>query len=215
MTSPFPPPTHPTMYRATGLLRGQYRPHQEAFTKGSFVADDGLEFPCVLVGTVARFLQHHPEILETQQIWRVWPRTFPDSPGLFFQIWAVHRGKDYEGQAALSASVNAFSIRGIVVYQDETAGKLAVRIQRNQRPPEGKEQERRWKPFNLVIDGFLPGTVMGQFWELDCCREGELLLIEDARFIQDMNRPKQSKPNSTELKPKLKLEGKPTFTGGE
>lgn len=210
MTSPFPPPIHPTMYRATGLLQGQYRPNKEVFTKGIFAADDGLEFPSVLMGTVARFLQHHPEMLETQQIWRVWPRTFPDSPGLFFQIWAVNHGKEHEEQATQSAGVNAFSIRGIVVYQDETAGKLAIRIQRNQKPPEGKEQSRCWKPFNLVIDGFLPGAVMGQFWELDCCREGELLLIEDARFIQDMNRPKQSKPNLTKPKPKLMCQGKQT-----
>jgi len=185
MTGYFLPPDHPKMYQAVGLLRGQYLPSAENFTKGFFLTNDGIRFPAIVSGHTASRLQNHPEWINDQTCWSVWPRMRKDSAELFLRLITIKRGKDEAVRTLIEANIDWFSIRGVVVKHDSTAGKISIRIQRNEKPPEGKERMVIWQPFNLQIEGFLPGVAVGQFWELQCRRDRDRLILEDAHLVEE------------------------------
>lgn len=195
MTNPFPPPDFPTMYRCIGLVRGQYLPSVDSFSAGVLIAEDGSKYPAFLLNKVSKWLSDNPDQLSQSHIWSVWPRTLKDSPGLFLHLMCISHPQDETRQKAIAAAVDYFSIRGVVVFQDD--GKLGVRIKRNQKPPQGKEKATAWQPFIVVVDGFLPTAKRGQFWELDCCRDGERLVMEDARLIAEASKHKEKGKEAT------------------
>jgi len=196
MTNPFPSPDFPTMYCCIGLVRGQYLPSSDAFTKGILLTEDGFKYPAVLLGKLGKFLQDNPRQLNQSHIWSVYPRTRKESLMLFFQLVRVCRPLDEKRQKVIAAGVDYFSIRGVVMFKND--GKLGICIKRNQTPPVGEEKAQRWQPFIIVVNGFLPTAKCNQFWELDCYRDGERLVMEDARMIQDALKHKEKlKENST------------------
>lgn len=218
MNSPFPPPNFPTMYRCIGLVQGQYFPSIDDFSQGIFIATDGSKYSSVLLSGVAKRLQASPTQLGKSHIWSVWLRTLKESPGLFLQLIYIYRPTDKTSPKVIAASVDYFSVRGVVFSQGE--GKLSICIKRNQKPPVGEEKAQRWQPFTVVVDGFLQKQVQGQFWELDCKREGERLVMEDARPIQELlSKPKtngvvaiESATNTAPLENSIDWEG---LIGGE
>jgi hypothetical protein len=181
----FKTPECTTQYRAIGLVRGQYLPSLEAFNKGILLTDDGEKFPAVIFDGLTQQLQKHPErIIDAQFFWNVWPRTLPDEPRLSFELSALRSSREEEQQTRLIESINYFSIRGVVATQDAGAGKLVIRIERNSDTWSGKKQDEQLEPFNLEIEGFLPSEALGQFWDLDCCRDGQKLVMEDAHLVE-------------------------------
>ena len=191
----FLPPDWATQYRAIGLVCGQYLPSLEAFEKGVLLTDDGKQFPAVLFYRLARRLDQHPEQLDAQLFWSVWPQTIPDEPRLFLELNALRSSRDEQQQTRLTGSVNYFSIRGVVVSQDASTGKLAIRIERNKTPRPGRER-KDLQPFDLEIEGFLPSDAVGQFWDLDCCRNGDRLVMEDAHLVTESPPPIEKAENS-------------------
>lgn len=186
------------MYRCVGLVRGQYFPSSDVFTQGFVLTDDGCRFPAGLLGQVAKWLTVNPDQLNQSHVWLVWPRQRSGLPSLFFQLVRVYQSPD-EKLYRSAASVNYFSIRGVVQSQED--GRLSIRIERNSLPPQGKEKAKRWQPFIMVVEGFLPESARGQFWQLDCYRDGERLVMEDGRPLQDA--------------PKCKEKGKETLTAAQ
>ncbi|MBC7515724.1 MAG: hypothetical protein H7237_04725, partial [Alkalinema sp. FL-bin-369] len=49
---PIPPPSEPTQYRATGVVRGTYQPSDEQYTRGEMLMADGSRAEAVLLGRV-------------------------------------------------------------------------------------------------------------------------------------------------------------------
>lgn len=182
----FKTPRYTTQYRAVGLVRGQYLPSLEAFNKGILLTDDGEKFPAVIFDGLTQQLQKHPErIIDAKFFWNVWPRTLPDEPRLSFELSALRSSREEQQQTRLIESINYFSIRGVVATQDAVTGKLVICIERNSDTWSGKKQDERLEPFNLVeIEGFLPSEALGQFWDLDCCRDGQKLVMEDAHLVE-------------------------------
>ena len=202
----FQTPDCATQYRAIGLVRGQYLPSLEAFQKGVLLTDDGVNFPAIMFKRLARQLQKHPERLNTHLFWSVWPRNQPNEPGLFLELNALRSSRDEQQQVRLTRSVNEFSIRGIVVFQDAVIGKLAIRIERNRTTRQGLSQSEFSEPFNLELSGFLPGQALGQFWELECCRDGEHLVMENAHLVTE------SPPRQLELPMKASIGEQPDYS---
>lgn len=188
------------------MVRGQYLPSLEAFQKGVLLTDDGVNFPAILFERLARQLQKHPERLNTQLFWSVWPKPQPHEPGLCIELNGLRSSRDEQQQARLTRSVNEFSIRGVVVFQDAVIGKLAIRIERNRTTQQGLSQSELSEPFELEISGFLPGQALGQFWELECCRDGERLVMEDAHLVTE------SPPRQLELPMKASIGKKPDYS---
>lgn len=181
----FKTPRYTTQYRAVGLVRGQYLPSLEAFNKGILLTDDGEKFSAVMFDGLAQQLQKHPErIIDAQFFWNVWPRTLPDEPRLSFELSALRNSREEQQQTRLTESINYFSIRGVVATQDAVTGKLVICIERNSNTWSGKKQDKRLEPLNLEIEGFLPSEALGQFWDLDCCRDGQKLVMEDAHLVE-------------------------------
>ena len=190
MTGYFSKPDHPKMYRAVGLLQGKYLPSAENATKGFFLASDGTQFPAIISGHTASRLQNHPEWIHEDFCWSAWPRMRKEPPQLFFRLISVKSGKDEAEQTLIEANVDLFSIRGVVAKYDST-GKLTIRIRRNEKAPEGKERLFSWRPFYLDIEGFLPSGELGQFWELQCRRDRDRLVLEDAHLVQGASLPQK------------------------
>jgi hypothetical protein len=180
----FQSPDYAAQYRAIGLVRGQYLPSLDAFEKGVLLTDDGEEFAAVMFDRLAQQLQKHPERINTLLFWSVWPKTLQDEQGLFLELNALRSSRDEQQQTRLTRNINYFSIRGVVVAQDAGAGKLIIRIERNRTTQSGKKQDEHLEQFNLEISGFLPGEAVGQFWDLDCCRDGQNLVMEDAHLVE-------------------------------
>lgn len=189
---------YPTQYLCIGLMIGRYFPSIDAQTQGVLVTEDGYSFPCKVEGSASRFLEQHPELLSESHIWGVWPRTLKESPGLFLTLKSIRPQNNTTQEQEQIVLVDCFCIRGIVVFQNNKLEKLAIRIQRNLKPPKGHQKEKRWQPFTVIVDGFLPEKALGQFWELNCRREGERLVVDDAKFIQEMGLPPKN-PKATAI----------------
>ncbi len=181
------PPDTPTQYRAVGFLRAQYLPSADKFRQGTLVTDDGL-FPAELNHDLANWLKKNPDQLEQPNLWMVYPRKSDSSPGLTF---SARRLADES-----TSNANYFSIRGQLWGWDEEKGKLVMRIRRNEEPPPRLKHTPLWKPFYLEIQGRLPvEKKRGQFWEFKCFRDGESLLLEDGRMIEDAAEMKEIEDN--------------------
>lgn len=178
MSSFFPPPDWATQYRAIGLVFGQYLPSLEAFDQGVLITDGGEKLSAVLSQRMARRVQKHPEQLNARGFWSAYPKTLPVAPRLLLELNALRNSRDEQNYDRFANNVNRFSIRGVVVSQDAGTGKFAIRIERNEKPPQGDDRSSE-----LEIEGFLPSDAVGQFWDLDCCRNGDCLVVEDARLV--------------------------------
>ena len=185
MTGYFLTPDHPRMYQAIGLLRGKYLPSEENSTRGFFLTSDGAKFPAIVSGHTVSRLKNHPEWIEEDSCWAAWPWMRKELPQLFFRLISVKLGKDEAERTLIEANVDRFSIRGVVAKYDSTAGKLTIRIRRNEKAPEGKERIFSWRPFYLDIQGFLQNAELGQFWELHCRRDHDRLVLEDAHLVEE------------------------------
>ncbi len=188
----------PKLYMSFGVLRGQYQPSQDVFSKGVLVTEDGVQFPAIVQPKLEQQIQQQPELLNTQQIFGVWPCTSAESLKLFMKLKGV-RKEDSQQPGYPTAEVDKFSICGVVVSQDQEAGKLVIQIKRNGKIPPGKELDPALQPFNLEISGELPDKAVGQFWELTCARQGEQIVITEANLLVE-SPPAIKKPQACAIK---------------
>ena len=193
MNNPFPPVDHPTMYRCVGLIEGQYFPSIDAFNRGVLLTNDGDKFPTLLLGKTVKQLQENPDQLGKSHVWSTWVKTLKESPGLLLRLIRIHKTTDVRKQKIIEG-INYFNIRGLLIFEE--GGQIGLRITRNQKPLEEQEL-KKWQTFVVVIDGFLPNAVSNQFWELDCRREGERLVLDNGTLICDAP-PRQKKKQQGE-----------------
>ena len=205
----FMPPEYPLMYRAVGQVQGRFIPSVKIITKGVFLTDDGLLIPAKLKGRVSMMAKQEPEIIQGEKIWSAYPHT---EVAPWFKKMRKFLPKDEAIEAAktlppptfwlelrdlrerlkgidpenLRQNNNYFSVRGKILKQNQDEGKLIVRICRNKIPPD-KQNQPQYQPFDLILDGFLPGNVESQFWDLDVSREGEVLILENGSFVADLS----------------------------
>lgn len=190
------------LYMSVGAIRGQYQPSEDVFTKGVLLTEDGTLFPAIVQSDLVQLLQQQPELLNTPQIFGVWPCTSPESPELFLKLKGL-RKEDSQQPGKLSADVDQFSIYGVVVSQDQASGQLVIQIKRNGQTPLGLEQDPAWQPFTLEISGKLPDNAVGQFWKLECCRHGGQLVLKEAHlFVSPPREPKKLIASETIAQPK-------------
>lgn len=227
----FMPPQFPLMYRAVGQVRGRYIPTIKKVTKGVLLTDDGISIPAKLVARAGLIGKTEPELIQGEKIWSVYPQTevaswferilpfLPDEeaiaalktqpmPALWVEIRDLRELSGSKTIEELLQYNNYFSIRGQIIKQDEQQGKLTIRICRNKIPP-GKEKNSEYQPLDLIIDGFLPGNVKGQFWDLDVSREGDILIVDNGTFVADLSPPEPESPvPSPQNQVKTKEKGK-------
>ncbi|WP_421655559.1 hypothetical protein [Leptothermofonsia sp. ETS-13] len=199
---PIPPPSEPKQYRAIGLLRGQYSPSEEQFTRGTLKTVDGTEIEAVLLGRVMSLVRNHLDLSE-DHLWVVYPRTRESQENLHAQIVGVwepeklSKNKDQDGEGTAEESGEPaqteaggeslspgyeddyFSIRGEVVFYSAEEKQVAVKIQQAARKSSSKA-----KAFKLQLEGALDSPkTLGYFWDLHVKRVGTSLVITDGTAI--------------------------------
>ncbi|HAZ49899.1 MAG TPA: hypothetical protein DCZ55_36975 [Cyanobacteria bacterium UBA11371] len=200
---PIPPPSEPMQYRAIGLVRGQYTPSDEQFTRGNLNVSDGQAIDAVLLGRVMSLVKNHLD-LATEHLWVVYPRTRQLDNNLHMQIvgvWepenlnkASQPAEETTPEPTVEVSDDAkiedgyFSIRGEVIFQAQDNEQIVVKIR--QTPKTDKEEA---KYFKLTLKGVLDKKAVGHFWDFQVKRQAEALVIQQAEDI-GLIRPK--KPSS-------------------
>lgn len=189
-------PSEPQLFfQAVGLVRGQYLPSTEKLGSGILLLDDGVIAPTNLLASAVYTVKKHPNLLESPQVWIVYPRVqVKNPPFLNFAIRGARLPLEGEDAEVINQSVDDFSIRGIVTYTNRKAGNFVVKVYRNFMP--WKEQEgTKYKPHIFTITGVLPSESLpcGQFWDLKVKRVADQLVLEDATFITQVFEPKKPK----------------------
>lgn len=210
MTNPvLLPPIMPLEYRAIGIVRGRYLPSQKKITRGTLVTQDGAILPANLTETAGWLIKLKPDLIETEQVWVAWPRT--DENILHMQLKNLRLPLEGQTIDDVSEGVDYFSVRGEIVNQDPHTGTINIRICRNIIPLKGGLR-KRYLPFILAIEGFLPGKVDGQFWDFDVSREGNKLILEDANFQAQVvfELPPKEEPQKGKKGKGKKTVGKPS-----
>ncbi len=199
---PIPPPSEPKQYRAIGLLRGQYSPSEEQFTRGTLKMVDGTEIEAVLLGRVMSLVRNHLDLAE-DHLWVVYPRTRESQDKLHAQIVGVwepeklSKNKEQEGEGTADESGEPaqtesageslspgyeddyFSIRGEVVFFSAEEKQVAVKIQQAARKSSSKA-----KAFKLQLEGTLDSPkTLGYFWDFHVKRVGTSLVITSGTAV--------------------------------
>jgi hypothetical protein len=181
-------------FQAVGLVRGQYLPSAGTPGQGILLLNDGLMTPTNLLASAAYTVDKHSELLESPQVWIVYPRPMQESPRLHFAIRGVRNPLHGEDAEVIEQSVDSFTIRGIVSYHNADSGEFAVRVYRNFRPWYELDGTK-YKPYSFTIAGILPSSspAYGQFWNLKVKRVSDQLILEDAAFVAQVLSPKEPK----------------------
>ncbi|NKB17069.1 MAG: hypothetical protein HC770_01370 [Pseudanabaena sp. CRU_2_10] len=124
----------------------------------------------------------------------VYPRTRDKAGDLHIQIagvWApVEMGKA-EQPAEPSVDDGYFSVRGEVIAQSLEDNQVFIKVRRSgpnsSKPvPPRKDGSKAITKFKLCLSGILPTNAVGQFWDINAQRQGNVLKILDANFIANI-----------------------------
>ncbi|WP_019501429.1 hypothetical protein [Pseudanabaena sp. PCC 6802] len=223
---PIPPATEPMQYRAIGLIQGRYTPEADQFSKGNLVTPDGTEIDAVLLGKVISIVKKRLD-LEKDYYWVVYPRTRDKTGDLHVQIagvWApLEMGKP-DQPTEPNIDDGYFSVRGEVTAQSLEQNQVFIKVRRSD--PQGSKQPAPQKSdqkkgaaksttkFKIALAGILPANAVGQFWDINAQRQGNVLNILDAKFIATIpskgsRKPfrKQDNRSGSGFKPKPKKYG--------
>lgn len=201
---PIPAPSEPMQYRAIGLVRGQYAPSDEQFTRGNLIVSDGQAIDAVLLGRVMSLVKNHLD-LATEHLWVVYPRTRQLDNNLHMQIVGVWEPENLNKTAqpadettpepTVEVSEDAkiedgyFSIRGEVIFQAQDNEQIVVKIRQT---PKSDQEEAKY--FKLTLKGVLDKKAVGHFWDFQVKRQAEALVIQQALDIGLIRPQKPSKP---------------------
>ena len=148
LNTSFAPPKHPTQYRCLGIIKGIYKPSVKKLRVGTLILETGKTYLCYLAnGKIAKQIRsQNPEHLSQPQLYRTWITTLPTGVVRSFQLLS----KSFNPQ--LDSPINLFSLRGALAQIDRQAQTVQVAIARNETPPPGKEQARKWQPSIQVFE---------------------------------------------------------------
>lgn len=190
---PIPPATEPMQYRAIGLVQGRYTPEEDQFSKGSLITPDGTTIDAVLLGKVISIVKKRLD-LDKDYYWVVYPRTRDKTGDLHIQItgvWAPLEMGKLEQPAEPSLDDGYFSVRGEVIAQSLEDNQVFIKVRRtgpnSLKPvPKKKDGGKALTKFKICLSGILPTNAVGQFWEINAQRQGNVLNILDAKFIANI-----------------------------
>lgn len=232
---PIPPPSEPKQYRAIGLLRGQYTPSEEQFTRGSMMTTDGTTVEAVLLGRVMSLVKNHLDLAQNH-LWVVYPRTRDVKTDLHVQIVGVwepeklSKGEEPETSdtVALDETVSASEQvpdSALTPTQEDLSpgydddyfsvrGEVVFYSEENQNviikiQQTPRKNSSKAKAFKLELNGVLPSEkTLGYFWDLHVKREATALVITQGSVIGLVPPKKKSKGTGGPRKPG---ERKPPF----
>jgi hypothetical protein len=176
-----PPPKHDFQYRALGLLKGVIKPVQNSYAQGILITEDRFEYP-VTPGR-APLLKKFRHCLESQQPYWFYVQPQP-RPGNLLGLSVVKvlalpddfeaGSEDFDFSPAPDTIEEEFQLRGIIEPGD---GVISVTVKRK------GHGNKHFPPLILKVEGFLPGSNAGEFWDLQVERDGHHLLLIDGQCL--------------------------------
>ena len=182
---PIPPVTEPLQYRAIGVVRGVYTPHdEEQLTRGFLTDSDGTKLETVVLGRVLTLMRRHLS-MDQPHLWVVYPRC-RESDHLHLQIAGIWEPSTLSPESAdlddsLPEGDDYFSVRGELIFTKPETGELVIKV-RQQPRADGS----RPLPFKLQIKGELPLEHLRHFVGLDLRRQGQELHLESHEVMAPM-----------------------------
>ncbi len=191
---PIPSVTDPLQYRAIGIVRGIYRPQDDAnFTRGALIDSKGNEIDSVVLGRVINLIRNHVS-LEKPHLWVVYPRC-RNNQNLHLQITGIWEPstlqkdlKDNQELNEISSSKVAsddllegddyFSIRGELIFTKPEEKEVVIKIR--QKP---RNEKKKAFPFKIMLRGEIPVNYLKNFISLNVRRVDYQLLVEDFQII--------------------------------
>lgn len=186
--NPIPPTTHPLHYRALGLVKGILTPVPGSISQATLVTDEGVEYPTT--PGRAQLLKQFTRCLELDlpHWFYVQPQPRPNQVmGLsVIRILSLSEAeweqmdpdieRPEEDFAPIEDGAEAgFNLRGDI---SSRKGAITVTVQRQ---PQG---DKHFPPLQVTVQGFLPGSQDGEFWDLLADLEGhELVLVDGSRLL--------------------------------
>ena len=184
LKNPIPKVTNQLQYRAIGIIKGKFIPHNSELLNRGFLTDDqGEKIDTVVLGKALSLLKKHID-LNKSYFWVVYPKN-KDTQNLHLQvvgIWDPYQLNDFHNDSSktnfsrlldeLDLKDNYFSVRGELVFVNTQKKEIVIKI-----CPEQKLKNLKNKNFKLTIKGELSLEFLNSFVSLDLIRDGNSLKL--------------------------------------
>tara|TARA_Y100000589_G_scaffold332073_1_gene389017 strand:+ start:1542 stop:2135 length:594 start_codon:yes stop_codon:yes gene_type:complete len=188
--SPIQKVTNKLQYRAIGIIKGIYKPFKSnSLNKGIIIDKSGIEVDAVVLGKVLPLIRKHVDLLK-QNYWIVYPRN-KNSDNLHLQIvgiWdpftlnntTVDSSKEPEQLLTeLNLKDNFFSIRGKLIFVNESEKEIIIKI-----CPLNRTDKSKQKPFKVIVKGEIPIKFINSFVSLNTFRKNNHLFMDNFEIIE-------------------------------
>ena len=184
--------TDELQYRAIGIIKGIYKPHDKEKINRGFITDtEGKILDAVVLGKSLSLIKKHLN-LENNYFWIVYPRN-KNINTLHVQISGIwdpyelnNMPKDDSKQKdpiqllkELNLNDNYFSIRGELVYVNSQKKEIVIKV-----CCASNLKNLKNKNFKLAIKGDLSVELLNSFVSLDVIRDGNSLKLIDYQVVE-------------------------------
>tara|TARA_B100000212_G_scaffold80676_1_gene57728 strand:- start:345 stop:941 length:597 start_codon:yes stop_codon:yes gene_type:complete len=189
--SPIQKVTENLQNRAIGIIYGSYKPSsKESLNKGTLTDQKNLALDAVVLGKTLPFIKKYIDF-NKQYFFIVYPRC-KNSETLHLQIAGIwdpynlnKEQKDlYQNPNQILKNFdlkdNYFSIRGKLIFVKIPEKEVIIKI-----TPSNSTKKNKNKSFKLILKAELPLNLINSFLSLDALREGNTLLMENFKVIEN------------------------------
>jgi hypothetical protein len=191
LKNPIPKVTNQLQYRAIGIVKGKFIPHNiEQLNRGFLTDDNGETIETVVLGKALSLLKKHID-LKKSYFWVVYPKN-KNSQNLHLQvagIWDPYQFNDLPNDDSnknfsklldiLDLKDNYFSVRGELVFVNTQKKEVVIKI-----CIDSKLVNEKNKNFKLTLKGELSLELLNSFVSLDLLRDGNSLKLITYEVIE-------------------------------
>jgi len=191
LKNPIPKVTNQLQYRAIGLVKGKFIPHDKnQLNRGILTDNKGEKIETVILGKALSLLKKHIE-LNKSYFWVVYPKN-KNTHNLHLQvagIWDPYQLNDFPNNSSktnfsklleeLELQDNYFSVRGDLVFVNTQKKEFVIKI-----CSASKLKNLKNKNFKLIIKGELSLKLLNNFVSLDVIRDGNSLKLLNYSVIE-------------------------------
>ena len=184
LKNPIPKVTNQLQYRAIGIIKGKFNPHDnEQLNRGFLIDNKGDKIETVILGRALSLLKKHIN-LNKSYYWIVYPKN-KNTQNLHLQvagIWNPYQLNDFSNNSLkisfsklleeLDLKDIYFSVRGELVFVNSKKKEIVIKICSG-----SKLKNLKNKNFKLVIKGEISLELLNSFVSLDINRDGNALKL--------------------------------------